>query len=237
MVQPKVVDKASEPRILTASESYRRWAPSYSEETAISYLDTALVDALTPPLAGLRLLDAGCGTGRRLVDCDATYAVGIDASAPMLSAGIGHGNIRPGLRTMIGDVRALPLPDADFDIVWCRLVIGHLPDCTPPYRELARVAHAGATVIVTDFHPAAHAAGHRRTFSDGKGVCEVEHHVHPVAAQTAAARAAGLTLVATREAAIDDRVRPFYTRAGRSARFELHRGLPVVLALAFRRDD
>lgn len=221
-------------RLLDAREGYRRWAPRYADETAISWLEDGLVAAMTPPLAGLRLLDAGCGTGRRLQRCGAALAVGIDASAAMLDAGIGRGAPRPGIATMVGDVRALPLEDQSFDVLWCRLVIGHLPDCAPAYRELARVAAPGARVIVSDFHPDAYAAGHRRTFREGERVHEIEHYVHTSEAQVAAARAAGLALVEKHKAAIGEAVFPFYQRAGRPGLFEAHRGLPVVLALAFR---
>jgi malonyl-CoA O-methyltransferase len=236
MVSFSIADETGEDKILTAHEGYRRWAPSYSEETAISYLENGLVDAMTPSLAGLSLLDAGCGTGRRLAECGAAFAMGVDASAAMLEAGIGRGTVRAGIRTIVGDVRKLPLRNATFEIAWCRLVIGHLPDCTPAYQELARVSRTGALVIVTDFHPEAHEAGHRRTFRESDTVREIEHYVHSIDVQVTAARAAGLTLVAEREAAIDDSVLPFYARAGRPALFEAHRGLPVVLALAFRRD-
>lgn len=220
--------------LLNAPEGYRRWAPYYERETAISYLDARLVDTLSPPLIGRRLLDAGCGTGRRLAGCGAASAVGIDASPEMLEAGIGIGHPLPNVRTMVGDVRALPLPDDAFDIVWCRLVIGHLPECETAYAELARVAAPGGLVIVTDFHAAAHAAGHRRTFRDGDMVHEVEHHVHAAERQIDAAQAAGLALIDNREAVIGPEVLSFYRKAGRAALYEDHLGLPVVLALAFR---
>jgi malonyl-CoA O-methyltransferase len=221
--------------ILTAREGYRRWAPYYARETAISHLETQLVDAMTPPLAGRRLLDAGCGTGRRLLDCGAASAVGIDLSPEMLEAGIGIGRPRPTIDTLVGDIRALPLPDDEFDVVWCRLVIGHLPTCEDAYAELARVAKPGGHVIVTDFHVAAHAAGHRRTFRDGETVQEIEHHLHSVGQQRAAAQDAGLTLIDQREATIGPEAFPFYREADRTALYEQHLGLPVVLALAFRR--
>jgi malonyl-CoA O-methyltransferase len=222
--------------VLSARDGYRLWAPSYAHETAISHLDSRLVDALTPPLDGLRLLDAGCGTGRRLIGTGADLAVGVDLSPEMLDAGIGRGEPAPGVRTIVGDVRTMPLPDRGFDMLWCRLVIGHLPACAPVYAELARVADRGATVIVTDFHAAAYQAGHRRTFRDGAIVQEVEHHVHTEQAQLAAARAAGLHPVAVREAVIGPDVFPFYEKAGRAALYHEHAGLPVVLALAFRRE-
>ena len=221
---------------LNPRDGYRLWAPTYSRENAISSLEAALVDAMTPPLTGLRLLDAGCGTGRRLHECGAASVVGVDLSPEMIEAGIGLGEPLPHILTLVGDVRDLPLPDADFDVLWCRLVIGHLPDYPAAYAELARVATPGATVIVTDFHAAAHAAGHRRTFREGDVVHEIIHHVHPIEDQIDQARALGLTLRDRREATIGPAARPFYVAAGRDDLYAEHFGLPVVSALAFQRE-
>jgi malonyl-CoA O-methyltransferase len=228
----RAVEPARRPSALSAREGYRLWAATYSDETAISHLESGLASALTPPLGALRLLDAGCGTGRRLRDCGAASAVGVDLSPEMLAAG----PCDPEVRTLVGDVRDLPVPDRSFDVVWCRLVIGHLPDCRPAYRELARVADIGAAVVVTDFHPAAWAAGHRRTFRSGDAVHELEHHIHTADAQVEAARAAGLELVEIRSAEIGPEVLGYYERAGRLALYHEHLGLPVVLALAFQRE-
>lgn len=220
---------------LSAREGYRLWAPTYADETAISFLEAELAADLTPPLQGLRLLDAGCGTGRRLQGTDAAMAVGVDLSAEMLDAGVGQGRLERGLMTLVADVRDLPLADGNFDVIWCRLVIGHLPDLTPAYAELARVADVGARLIVTDFHPAAWAAGHRRTFRRMAEVHEIEHHVHELAAHRRAAAAAGWRLEEVREAAIGPAVLPFYEKAGRQPLYAQHLDLPVVLGLAFVR--
>jgi len=222
--------------VLGVREGYRRWAPTYAAETAISHLEAGLVAALTPPLAGKALLDAGCGTGRRLVEAGAGAAVGVDLSPEMLAAGVGLDLRRPGLRTLVGDVRNLPLPDRTFDVVWCRLVLGHLPGCQEAYAELARVAAPGGRVIVTDFHAAAAAAGHRRTFRDAEGVHALEHHVHDAETHIMAARRAGLRVMEAREARIGEPARPFYADAGKLDLYRQHLDLPVVLAIAFARD-
>lgn len=218
--------------VLSAQEGYRLWAPSYADETAVSFLECDLAADLTPPLTGLRLLDAGCGTGRRLHGTGAALAIGVDLSPEMLAAGADD----PEVETLVGDIRALPLPERAFDVIWCRLVIGHLPDCAPAYAELARVADAGARLVVTDFHPAAYAAGHRRTFRRGGQVHEIEHHVHDVFRQAAAAKAAGWWLKETRDVVIGPAARPFYDKAGRAGLYAEHEGLPVVLGLAFERE-
>jgi malonyl-CoA O-methyltransferase len=215
--------------VLPAREGYRLWAPDYERETAVSFLEDQLVAGMSPPLAGRSLLDAGCGTGRRLRDTGAETAAGIDLTPEMLAAGG-----EPGVAA--ADVRALPFAPGAFDVVWCRLVIGHVADAAAVYAELARVCRPGGTVLVTDFHPDAVAAGHRRTFRDAAGtVREVEHHVHPPDVQVALAAAAGLRIIERRDGQVGPEMRPFYERAGRLAAYEEQRGLRVVLALAFRR--
>ena len=154
----------------------------------------------------------------------------------MLKAGVGHGRQASNLETLIADVRDLPLQGRAFDVIWCRLVIGHLPDPAPAYGELARVADVGARLIVTDFHPAAWAAGHRRTFRRGAQVHEIEHYVHELPDHRGAAERAGWRLAEVRETVIGPAALPFYEKAGREALYAQHLGLPVVLGLAFRRE-
>ena len=214
---------------LTAARGYALWAPTYAAETVVSALERAAVASLDMPLAGRRVLDVGCGIARRLAparDAGASLVAGFDLTPEMLA----QANGEPLLAA--ADVRALPAPDASFDVVWCRLVLGHLVALDAAYAELARVCAAGGDVVVTDFHPDAAAAGHRRTFRDARGdVHEVEHHVHAPAAHCAAAERAGLAVRAVRDVVVDDSVRAFYARAGRLDVFARQRGLPLVLAL------
>ena len=215
---------------LSPRDGYRLWAPRYSAETAISFLEDRLVASLGTSLAGRTLLDVGCGTGRRLREAGAAHAVGVDLTPEMLAMADGRASLAA------GDVRALPLADATFDVVWCRLVIGHLRELDAAYAELARVCRPGGTVVVTDFHPDATAAGHRRTFRDASGVVrELEHHVHTPDAHATAAARAGLTQGARLDGEVGATVRPFYEAAGRVDAYEAQRGLRVVLALSFEK--
>lgn len=210
-------------------QAYRLWAPTYSEETVVSFLDKELAAELSPALEGKRLLDAGCGTGRRMPRLDGGLAIGVDLSPEMLRAG----NATP---VAVADVRALPFPDRSFDVVWCRLVLGHLRDPRPAYQEIARVCRSGGMVLVTDFHAQAAAAGHRRSFQDRSGQrYAVEHHVHDGASHKRMAAIAGLTVHAERDGVIGPAVRHFYARAGREAAYEKDRELPVVAAFLFER--
>ena len=215
--------------VLAPDEAYRLWAPRYAEETVISALDEELAQDLSPSPQGLALLDAGCGIGRRLAGCGAKLAVGIDASLEMLAAGGIAG-------TAAADVRALPFADKAFDLVWCRLVLGHLARPEAAYRELARLCRPGGRLLVSDFHADAVAAGHSRSFRDGAGtVHAVEHHMHNADAHIRMAADAGFVLAARRDGRIGPSVERFYTKAGRRDRYLRDQGLAVVCAFLFRR--
>ncbi len=131
--------------MLDPREAYRLWAPSYAAETAISALDEELAATLLHGLPCTRLLDAGCGIGRRLKDAPG-LAIGVDASPEMLLAGGG-----PMLAA--ADVCALPFASGAFDMVWCRLVLGHSADPVPAYHELARVCAPAAMFLSAIFIP------------------------------------------------------------------------------------
>ena len=222
------------PDVLPVREAYRLWAPRYYEESAVSALEDRTVSGLTPPLKGRLLLDAGCGTGRRLPSGPEgpLRAIGVDLVPEMLAAARNRG-VTP---LAAGDIRALPLASDAFDVVWCRMALGHLPELTTAYRELARVTCSGGRLIVSDFHPEAVAAGHTRTFRDTKGRSHaVEHHMHSVAEHERAARAVGWTIDGTSEVAAGPEERAFYERSERVEQFERERGLALVLALCCTR--
>ena len=217
--------------ILSARDGYRAWAPRYSPETAVSFLEDALVGEFGIPTAGRALLDVGCGTGRRLVHAEAALAVGVDLSPSML------GESRSSAMIGAADIRTLPFESESFDVVWCRLVIGHLSELDLAYGELSRVCRAGGAVVVSDFHPDAVAAGHRRTFRDSTGaVREVEHYVHSPDAHAAAAARVNLHQTARRDGEVGPVVRQFYADAGKTAAYQAQLGERIVLALAYRKE-
>lgn len=223
------------PTPLPVTEAYRLWATRYETETAITSLDQQAAGELTPPLANLRLLDAACGTGWRISRLEGSgpaLAVGVDLVREMLALGRRHGP--EAARLVLADLRHLPFTSGTFDVVWCRLALSYLPDLGEAYRELRRVADANAQLIVTDFHPQAQRAGHRRTFRDAGGVLrEVASQLHTLDAHTDAARAAGFETHDLREYQVGPEVRAFYEAAGQVDRYQRDLGLPLVFGLVF----
>jgi len=210
---------------LDVYEAYRLWAAGYSDETATSFLDNELAHVMLDGLPQTRLLDAGCGIGRRIAHT--ANAVGMDLNAEMLAAG-GCSN------TVKGDVRAMPFAANSFDMVWCRLVLGHLSDARTAYRELARVCTPEGYVFVTDFHADAVAAGHQRTFTDAAGsVHGIEHYVH--SNHVLLAVDAGLSFIAQQDGIVGPSIRHFYERGIGMKAYRRDFGLKLVAAFLFRK--
>jgi malonyl-CoA O-methyltransferase len=216
--------------LLSAREAYALWAPSYGAENVVTTIENDAVRKLTPPLVGKRLLDAGCGTARRLRELPrSAYALGVDLVEAMLRIAepLEH-------HLAAADVSVLPLRSGLFDVVWCRLVLGHLERIDHAYAELARVARPGGLVVISDFHPEAVRAGHKRSFRTPTGeIAEVPHTVHEPGDHLRAAEWAGLQLRQRIDAAIGPGVQDLYVQAGALDGYERDLNLPVVLALAF----
>jgi malonyl-CoA O-methyltransferase len=185
---------------------------------------------LMPSPKDRRLLDVGCGTGLRLRNCGAAFSFGVDVSPEMLAAG-GLPNVA------VADVRALPFPAGFFDLVWCRLMLGYLPDLSAAYAELARVCRAGGQVMVSDFHADATRAGHRQTFRDADGALyEIAHYPYDADAHREAAAAAGLTLIFNHDGTVGPAIYPLYQQANRLDMYARDEGLAVVALFLFEKD-
>ena len=220
---------------LGTGPAYRLWAATYDMENPLTTMDSLAVRFFSHDIAGKSLLDAACGTARRLVFPKGhapKSACGVDLVFEMLAAG--HRDPARPRTTASGDLRALPFGAERFDVVWCRLAAGHLLKIAPLYREFGRVLRKGGYAVVTDFHPDAIRRGHARAFRDASGATHVvDHVVHDADAHEAAAREAGLTFDAAGSLGVGMEVRPFYEHAKKLDRYTADQGLPLLLALRF----
>ena len=93
-----------------------------------------------------RVLDAGCGSGRTLLEL---RRLG-DASGIELSPQAAEiARSRSGLEIKVGRLEELPWDEDTFDLVTCMDVIEHTPDDRVTLRELRRVCKPGGWLFVT----------------------------------------------------------------------------------------
>lgn len=106
------------------------------------------------PLAGMRILDLGCGAGwavRMMLARGAERAVGLDFSATALGLARRH---TPGAGWVHADGTTLPFADASFDRVYSHGSMEHFPDVRRGFAEVHRVLRPGglAVTVVPNFY-------------------------------------------------------------------------------------
>ncbi|MBD3348991.1 MAG: methyltransferase domain-containing protein [Candidatus Eisenbacteria bacterium] len=135
-------------------------AESYDRSFVVRLLDLTVMDdfvvlALGDSLAGSRILDVGCGTGRlleRLADSGTWQLAGSDLAQRMLDVADGK------LRGLGIDVElraadaesALPWPADSFDVVTNTGVLHHLYGLSAALAEMRRVLRPGGRLVVAD---------------------------------------------------------------------------------------
>ncbi len=99
-----------------------------------------------PVRAPARVLDAGCGSGRTLLELrryGEVSGIELDEDAAAFAARRGPFEVR------VGRLEQMPWPDGTFDLITCLDVIEHTPDDVVTLRELRRVCKPGGWLLVT----------------------------------------------------------------------------------------
>lgn len=110
---------------------------------------------------GERALDLACGTGDiafRLASAGARV-VGLDITPRMIELAVqkgggrqAEGGAREAVEFLVGDMMALPFPDASFDIVTTGYGLRNVPDMAGALREIHRVLRPGGRLFSLDFN-------------------------------------------------------------------------------------
>jgi SAM-dependent methyltransferase len=104
-----------------------------------------VIDGLGPP-ARARILDAGCGSGRNMVELARRGSVtGIELSETSVRVA----RERHVGEVISGSVLQMPFAENSFDLAVCLDVIEHLEDDLAALRELRRVVAPGGSLLVT----------------------------------------------------------------------------------------
>ncbi len=154
----------------SVEECYRLQQETYETGwNPLIELEERAVRPLVAAGAGLKALDAACGTGRHgLWLASQGYAVtGVDTSAAMVAVAqkaLPDGDFK------VGTLESLPVQSSEFDLAICALALALCADIAPPIAELARAVRPGGKVVISDIHPVSVMLGGSLLFEvpDGK---------------------------------------------------------------------
>lgn len=148
---------------------------------------------------GLKVLIAGCGTGRQALVAARGYGVDAEVTAVDISRrSLGHAAVRaseigaPNLRLALADIMAIGDLGQCFDVIECFGVLHHLPDPLEGWRQLARLLAKDGIMQVALYRGAGrrHCAAARtrsREIDLGSAPADIRafrHHVFANAART-----------------------------------------------------
>jgi SAM-dependent methyltransferase len=156
----------SKPVALEAYEALaRRYAAMIDRKPENAYYERPATLSLLPPVAGKRVLDAGCGPGvyaEWLVGHGAEV-VGVDVSPKMIK--LAGRRLGGGVPLHLADLEQ-PLgflETASFDIVLCTLVLDYVKDWERLFGEFNRVLKGFGVVVFSTGHPFMDYLGHTET--------------------------------------------------------------------------
>ena len=184
---------------------YYAWADTYdATPNPVVRMDAGVTSRLIEPVAGERILGAGCGTGRNfphLLEAGAEVT-GMDFSTGMLRVARKR---YPEVPLVQADMQQRwPFDDDTFDAVLNALVGEHLDDLDTMSREMARVLRSGGKAVFSVYHPAMSAAGKEAHFLKD----DIEYRLgavhHELADYQAAFERAGFVKIAATEHAGDE---------------------------------
>jgi len=221
------------PQASSVRSGYDRWASIYDREAnPLIALEEPVVRETLGDVAGLSVLDLGCGTGRHsvwLANAGATVT-GVDFSEGMLEEARCKAGAEA-VRFRAHDLRQpLPFEDATFDRVVSGLVLEHLADLDAFFAEARRVLRPGGRAVVSAMHPAMFLKGVQARFTDPASGEKVQpgSFAHSIGEFVMASGRAGFALEGVDERAPDAHFASRYPRA------EKYVDWPMLVVLRLR---
>jgi malonyl-CoA O-methyltransferase len=213
------------------------WAATYDtiDNPLIAQATVALA-ARAPSLAGARVLELGCGTGRNAPVCLAAGAlayVGVDESQGMLAAARRRVDDRRAswiAADAVTGAQMLVEAGARFDVILLCLVLEHVRAVEPVFAAAAAALQPGGRLLALELHPALADRGVGANFRVGEVEVRLPSFRHDANELGSAAARAGLRTLA----AIDHA--PTAESLQQSAKLSRYIGMSVLLEFVAQRD-
>jgi ubiquinone/menaquinone biosynthesis C-methylase UbiE len=221
-------------------EAYNLWAENYDTQSGnlMMDMDSAIFSQLLSEvnIAGKRLADIGCGTGRywphffRQKPADIS---GFDVSPGMLN--------RLQLKYpsacvyQIKDNLFVDIPDRSYDVIVSTLTVAHIENIDEALQAWCRMLKTKGDIIITDFHPNALAFGGKRTFKHNNTNIAVKNFVHYVSDLEDILKRHGLTIVHKIEQEVDEAVKHYYEAKNALQVYQKFKGSRIIYGIHLRR--
>ena len=182
---------------------YDEWAATYDTvQNRTRDLAATVLQKVDLDLTGRTIAEIGCGTGRNTAwlarpEAEALEIVALDFSEGMLARArerVSDSRVR----FVHHDVRTRwPLENASVDVVIVMLVMEHVEDLRPVFREAGRVLRAAGDFLICELHPERQLLGKKAEFTSEKtgALKYVEAFLHQTEDYLNAGELAGFELV------------------------------------------
>ncbi|MGY3215265.1 class I SAM-dependent methyltransferase [Mucilaginibacter sp. HD30] len=221
-------------------EAYNLWAENYDTQQGnlMMDMDSAIFLQLLSEvnIAGKRIADIGCGTGRHwpyLFGQKPADISGFDVSPGMLN----RLQLKyPSARVyQIKDNFFIDIPDSSFDVIVSTLTVAHIENIDEALEAWSRILKTKGDIVITDFHPNALAFGGKRTFKYHNTSIAVKNFVHYVSDIEDALSRYGFTLVNKIEREVNEAVKHYYDAKNALPVYEKFKGSRIIYGIHLRR--
>jgi ubiquinone/menaquinone biosynthesis C-methylase UbiE len=192
-------------------QAYNEWATQYDTNlNRTRDLEARALRATLEPMQFESCLEIGCGTGKNTVwlQRKAQHVTAVDLSEEMLAkakAKIANDTTDDAVRFVQVDITApWTFRDRLYDLVTFSLVLEHIADMAPVFREVAASLKEGGYVYIGELHPFKQYAGSKARFETASGTQVVDCFNHHVSDFTHLPHGFGLVPVLVNEYFDDD---------------------------------
>ena len=215
-------------------DGYRLASHVYdAEPNPMLSLEQRFLECLLPPVAGLDVVDLGCGTGRwlaKLASQAPRTLVGVDFSPEMLAQA--KRKLGDAAHWVVADCTDLPFPRSSADLILCSFLPSYLQDLAKFAEQVRRLLRPGGVIFITDLHPATTAKlGWRRGFHVDGSFIDIATYSRPIQQILSPLENLGIQADAVLEPQFGDPEFHLFQRAGKTEAFHAAAGHPAIYIL------